>query len=74
MEFMGSLETTRTVSLDRFNMSLDTQKKTAFLLLRSPRLEDSAVYFCALSHSVPRLHLACHRTCMESTALNRALA
>ncbi|KAJ6652396.1 hypothetical protein lerEdw1_011626 [Lerista edwardsae] len=48
IEFMTLLTSTRTVSHDRFNMSLDTRGKTTSLLLRSPRLEDAVVYFCAL--------------------------
>lgn len=62
LQFIELLFQTGTKSGDHFSMTLDKEKKSTFLYLNSARLEDSAVYFCALSHSVTRLHLACYET------------
>nr|XP_020633973.1 uncharacterized protein LOC110070620 [Pogona vitticeps] len=50
---------TKTESFGRFDMNLNKQEKTTWLRLKNPRLEDSGVYFCAMSHSVAVRHAGC---------------
>ncbi|TFJ96543.1 pyrroline-5-carboxylate reductase [Platysternon megacephalum] len=49
--FVALLSSSGRETRENFTMSLDTKTKSSFLYLNSSRLEDSAVYLCALEHS-----------------------
>ncbi|XP_077687900.1 olfactory receptor 10D3-like [Eretmochelys imbricata] len=48
--FVASLSSSRRDTRENFTMSLDIKTKSSFLYLNSSRLEDSAVYLCAMEH------------------------
>ncbi|CAM5096347.1 unnamed protein product [Natator depressus] len=48
--FVASLSSSGRDTRENFTMSLDTKTKSSFLYLNSSRLEDAAVYLCALEH------------------------
>ncbi|KAL8177336.1 UNVERIFIED_CONTAM: hypothetical protein K2H54_044961 [Gekko kuhli] len=56
LEFMALLSTSGSKLGDSFVMSLDTKKKTTSLYLNGTRLQDSALYFCAMSHGGTEMH------------------
>ncbi|KAH0626240.1 hypothetical protein JD844_001085 [Phrynosoma platyrhinos] len=52
IHFMAILYSTKTESFGRFDMSLAKEKRTTSLLLKRIQLDDSVVYFCAMSHRI----------------------
>uniref|UniRef100_A0ACB8EXS3 Uncharacterized protein n=1 Tax=Sphaerodactylus townsendi TaxID=933632 RepID=A0ACB8EXS3_9SAUR len=51
LHFLALLSTSTSKRDDSFVMSLDTKSRKSSLYLNSTRLDDSAVYFCAMAHS-----------------------
>ncbi|KAK9398002.1 immunoglobulin iota chain-like [Crotalus adamanteus] len=50
-KFLMALSSSKTEAKDNLEMTLNTKNKTTSLYLKNTQFNDSAVYFCAWSHS-----------------------